>query len=541
MIEILIWATFFIVLIINFVLAFIVFWTNKKKRVNQVFALTVLFIVAWIISNFAADHVKNYPHTLIATKLTFTTTGLFALGLLIFTMIFPRQEKKMSLKKKLLIILPALFVVVLTFTDLIVKDIAMKKNVGVDLVFGNFVIVFALYFLAYIIMAFAILVRKYIRLKGIERLQLKYLAIGLIVAGTLATFTNFLIPLFFGAFEPSQFGPYFTLFFVGFTAFAIISKKLFGIRVVLTELFVGLIGLILLFQAIVAPSMAMRILNSGLFLFYCFFGYLLIRSVLREIELKEQLEAANKELKRLDEAKTEFLSIASHQLRTPLTAIKGYVAMVQEGIYGDISDKVRVTLDKVNDSSERLIRLVNSLLDISRLEMGRMEFEFKETQLEDLIQSIVDELYVRASKKKLKLIYKEPEKDLSKITIDPQKIRLVVLNLIDNAIKYTDHGNVEVKVEEKNGTQKRILITVSDTGMGISKKDMSQLFKIYRRGTGVRLFPEGSGVGLYVAKKLVEAHKGKIWAKSEGRGKGSLFYVELPINGAKMQKFLKDF
>lgn len=534
MIEILTWATFFIVLIINFVLAFIVFWTNKKKRVNQVFALTVLFIVTWIISNFAADHVKNYPHALIATKLTFTTTGLFALGLLIFTMIFPRQEKKMSLRKKLLIILPALFIIALTFTDLIVKDIAMKKNVGVDLVFGNLVIVFTMYFLTYIIMAFVILVRKYIHSKGLERLQLKYLAIGLIVAGTLATFTNFLIPLFFGVFEPSQFGPYFTIFFIGFTAYAIISKKLFGIRVVLTELFVGLIGLILLFQAIVAPNVAMRVLNGGLFLFFCFFGYLLIRSVLREIKLKEQLETANKELKRLDEAKTEFLSIASHQLRTPLTAIKGYLSMIEEGIYGKVSDKVKETLHKVDSSNERLIRLVNSLLDISRLEMGRMEFDFEKVDIEEMLENIVDEFHISARKKGLKLFFEHPKQKLPEIFIDALKIRQVFLNLVDNAIKYTFEGEIIIKAEPKKGGKGGIRVSVSDTGMGIARKEKDGIFKIYRRGTGVRLFPEGSGVGLYVAKKLIQSHGGKIWAESKGKGKGSIFYVELPIKPKKL-------
>jgi signal transduction histidine kinase len=413
-------------------------------------------------------------------------------------------------------------------TDLIVKDVVVKSNSGVDVIFGNFVGIFGIYFITYIGIALGILFKKFLHTRGLEKLQIKYLALGLALTIFFATATNFLIPLFFRTFGPSQFGPYFTIFFVGLTTYAIISKKLFKIRIVLTAIFIGLIGLILLVQAIVAPSIPLKIINGTILVFFILFGYLLLRSVMREIKLKEQLEVANRELERIDEAKTEFLSIASHQLRTPLTAIKGYLAMVQEGIYGQVSDSVNKVIDKVYDSNERLVRLVNSLLDISRLEMGRMQFQFEKADLDAMIESIVDELHIAAKKKGLNLVYQHTKEPLPEVTIDAEKIRQVMLNLIDNAIKYTYKGEVIIKVKRIGN---KLQILVSDTGMGIARKEVNEIFKIYKRGTGVRLFPEGSGVGLYVARKMINAHKGKIWAQSKGKGKGSNFYVELPING----------
>lgn len=528
-----------VVIIANLALGMVILTNNSRKKANRVIFGIAVSSAFWVFANFMVDIAKNDTTALIWSRATLLGVIFIPAFFIYFSYVF-LQEKKIGWKIFFLIFsLPFIFLPFLP-TRYNIQEAQIISGEVPKVVPGTLYLYFFVYFIAYCLIAIFRFLKGIKGRPRVEKAQINYIIWGSIISLSLGIFAN-LILLLMGVPKASSFGPFATIVWVSALSIAILRYHLFNIKIVLAEVLVFIIGIILFIQVFTVDTFSMKIFNGSVFILFCFFGYLLIRSVLREIELQEQLAAANKELKRLDEAKTEFLSIASHQLRTPLTAIKGYVAMIQEGIYGDISDKVKVTLDKVNDSSERLIRLVNSLLDISRLEMGRMEFDFKETQVEDLIQSIVDELYVRASKKKLKLIYKEPEKDLSKITIDPQKIRLVILNLIDNAIKYTDHGNVEVKVEEKNGAQKRILITVSDTGMGISKKDMGQLFKIYRRGTGVRLFPEGSGVGLYVAKKLVEAHKGKVWAKSEGRGKGSIFYVELPINGAKIQKFLKDF
>ncbi|MDD5032106.1 MAG: ATP-binding protein [Patescibacteria group bacterium] len=241
----------------------------------------------------------------------------------------------------------------------------------------------------------------------------------------------------------------------------------------------------------------------------------------------EDLKLANEELKKLDEAKSDFISIASHQLRTPLTVIKGYISMMLEGNFGELTATGRDSLEKVYESGERLIQLVENLLNISRIESGRLQFNYGILSLEAIVDSVVEELADPVKKKGLRLDYKKPDKPLPKIKIDGEKIRQVVMNLVDNAVKYTKKGSITVSLKK---AKENIQFCVSDSGMGIDKGDLPNLFKKFSRGEGTSTtHTEGTGLGLYVAKKMVMAHGGKIWAESKGKGKGSKFYFELPI------------
>jgi signal transduction histidine kinase len=238
------------------------------------------------------------------------------------------------------------------------------------------------------------------------------------------------------------------------------------------------------------------------------------------------LRAANERLKQLDAAKSEFISIASHQLRTPLTIIKGYISMMLEGNFGKLTKKEMEPLKKVYLSNERLIRLVENLLNISRIESGRLQFNFKIIQIEGLVSDVVTEIFGNAKKKGIKLNLKMPHTPLPPVKADEEKIRQVVMNLIDNAIKYTDRGRIEVKVALVDG---QVRVCVADTGMGIASKDLSNLFKKFSRGRGTFLVhTEGTGLGLFVARKMIEAHGGRIWAESKGKGQGAKFCFQLP-------------
>jgi len=241
------------------------------------------------------------------------------------------------------------------------------------------------------------------------------------------------------------------------------------------------------------------------------------------VELREAYE----ELKKLDRAKSEFISIASHQLRTPLTAVKGYISMMLEKTYGVPPEQMEKPLKNIYLSNERLIKLVNDLLNISRIEAGRMEMQIEKTSLEEIITSVVEELKNSAKEKNIYLKWEKPEKPLPKISVDKEKIRQAIMNVIDNAIRYTEKGGVTIKCKMQNAKCK---IEVKDTGTGLTKYELSKMFESFSRGAaGTRLYTEGVGLGLYVAKKFVEMHNGKIWAESKGKGKGSTFYIELPI------------
>jgi len=257
-------------------------------------------------------------------------------------------------------------------------------------------------------------------------------------------------------------------------------------------------------------------------------------------KLKKEVEKATKELKeaysklqKLDRAKSEFISIASHQLRTPLTAIKGFISMILEGSYGELSKKLKDPMWEVYNSNERLIKLINNLLNLSKIEAGTIEFIPQKASLKDIISSVMQELRFEAKKKNLYLrletptLYPTQAKKLPNILMDIEKMRQVVLNVVDNAIKYSNAGGVTIKVKSQ---EESLLIEIADTGEGMTKQEISHLFKSFSRGTaGSRLWTEGVGLGLYVSRKFVEMHNGKIWAESLGKGKGSTLYIELPI------------
>jgi len=283
-----------------------------------------------------------------------------------------------------------------------------------------------------------------------------------------------------------------------------------------------------------AGTLLTRILNWSVLILFCIFGYYLIKATLEEIKRREEMEKiskelkkAYKELKKLDEAKSEFISIASHQLRTPLTAIKGYISLINEKIYGRPPRRMKKPLNNIHTSTERLIKLVGDLLNISRIEAGKVKLNIEKVKLEDIINSVVSELKNLAKEKKLYLKWEKPRKPLPKVLVDKDRIRQVILNVIDNGIRYTERGGITIRYRKGNKISKLI---ISDTGEGMTKKEMLNLFRSFTRGSiGQRTWTEGTGLGLYIAKKFLDLHNGKIWAKSPGKGKGSTFYIELPI------------
>lgn len=253
-----------------------------------------------------------------------------------------------------------------------------------------------------------------------------------------------------------------------------------------------------------------------------------VKRIITEQKITKELQVAYEELKELDKAKTEFISIASHQLRTPLSAIKGYISMLQEKTYGVLPKKMEKPLENVYLSNERLIKLVNNLLSVSRIETGKIQIKLENSSLEEIILSLVEELKGIAQVKNIYLKYEKSEEKLPKISLDREKIRQVILNLIDNAIKYTTKGGITIKTKIQD---QKCKIEIKDTGEGMTKKEISHLFRSFDRGSaGQRLWREGAGLGLYIARKFVEMHQGQIWVESKGKGRGSTFYIELPLN-----------
>ncbi|MFC1727012.1 sensor histidine kinase [Patescibacteria group bacterium] len=239
-----------------------------------------------------------------------------------------------------------------------------------------------------------------------------------------------------------------------------------------------------------------------------------------------ELKKTNLKLQELSALKDEFVSVASHELRAPMTTIKGYLAMILEGDAGKIPPRVKEFLESAYNSNDRMIRLVNNMLNVSRIESGRLIMSLDDIHLESVIESVVKEYQYEAKKHGLSLKYEKSKKKLPKVRVDPDRIREIIANLIGNGINFTPHGQVLVR----NRLQEGMLITeVEDSGVGISRQNQKGLFKKFSQINGAHApMKKGSGLGLYICKMLISEFGGKIWLKSR-LSKGTTFYFSLPV------------
>ncbi len=241
--------------------------------------------------------------------------------------------------------------------------------------------------------------------------------------------------------------------------------------------------------------------------------------------LYQDLEHKNVELNALNVQKTEFISVASHQLRGPLTAIKGYASLVLEGDFGEISVPVREAIETMFKSTQALVVIVGDYLDVSRIEQGKMRYDFSDFDIQPFIASIINEFQPNVKVSGLSLTFNTKKGDYF-IHADQGKVKQVISNLLDNAIKYTPRGKIEVTVLRTPSD--KIQVIFKDTGVGIPADVMPKLFDKFSRAPGAsQTNITGTGLGLYVAKKMMEAHRGRVWAESEGKDKGSTFILEL--------------
>ena len=526
---------------IGMVYGLIVYSGNKKNKTNIWFFLLVLSVAFWSISMFFFRSSVDVPNSIFWARILYLSATIIPACFLGFSYIFPEDKIFLKSWKNYLIFIPFIFIAVISLLpDVLIKNVNIISGKEKEIIFNKSTYtLYSLYINIYFGWNYIVLIKKYFKSSGIIKTQLTYIIIGTLVSTIVGVTTNLLLPTF-GIFALNWVGQVGLIVMLTTIFYAILKHHLFDIKIIAAEILTFIVWVVLLVQFILADTLQAKFIGLSLLVFVGVFGVLLIKSVLKEVRAREEieelatkLEFANLRLKQLDEAKSDFLSIASHQLRTPVTAIKGYASMILEGSYGKISEMAKSAMDKIFQSSQRLVVIIGDFLDISHIEQGTMQYDFAPVDLRELARGLADEFKATiensADKSKtLKINFGADEKDNFKITADYNKIRQVVSNLIDNSIKYTPEGFVKVSLSKipENGN---VLLKIEDSGIGISTETMPNLFKKFGRAKSLsNMYSSGSGLGLYVAKEIIKAHKGKIWAESDGEGKGSRFFVELP-------------
>jgi signal transduction histidine kinase len=246
---------------------------------------------------------------------------------------------------------------------------------------------------------------------------------------------------------------------------------------------------------------------------------------IQNARLFREIEKKGQELAIASKHKSEFLANMSHELRTPLNAILGYTELILDKIYGNVPEQIQEVLERVEQNGRHLLSLINDVLDLSKIEAGQLTLSLNEYSMKEVVQTVVTAVESLAAEKNLALkVTISPEVDYGKG--DEQRISQVLMNLVGNAIKFTEEGEIEVKATASNDT---FVVSVSDTGPGLSEGDQQRIFEEFHQVDASSTRKKGgTGLGLSIAKRIVEMHGGHIWVESTS-GKGSTFSFTLPV------------
>lgn len=526
-------------IVIALLIGLFVYLNGRKVLLNKLlFAITLSFAV-WTLLNLISWTNIHSDFILFSWSFFYPLTGVISILSVYFAYVFVTQ-KDVSIFKKVFFLLLALplFIFAPTYFNLGGFNIT---DCDANTFEGRAYLLYAVGLsIVSMLWIFFVIARGYVQAVTERKKQILFMGLGLecflFTFFSIMFFVSYLTAIevlpdsqfeFYGMFGMDVFALVLAYLIVRFKAF---NAKLLGAQALVVSLII-LVGSLAFFETSQTGSAIVAIS----FVFACIGGYFLIKSVKKEVEQREQLEVlteklelANERLKALDKMKSEFVSIASHQLRSPITAIRGYVSMLVEGSYGKFPDKAKEVLERIAESSKFMASSIEDYLNVSRIEAGNMKYELSDFNLKEQTERVADELRQVALKKGLVLLFRSDVKGSGMVNADIGKTRQVIMNFIDNAIKYSPKGTVTV-IAHDDPSKKKMWVTIHDTGIGMSKETLSEVFdKFVRAKNANQINVTGTGLGLYVAKKMAGGMGGKVWAESEGEGKGSSFYIEFP-------------
>jgi signal transduction histidine kinase len=339
-------------------------------------------------------------------------------------------------------------------------------------------------------------------------------------------------PLIFGYPQDGveQFGFIGAIIFLSIVTYMVVKFKVFGIKLIATQALVW--GLVILIgsEFFFIQTTTNKILVAITLIIAAWLGLVIIRSVKKEIEQKEQLAALNINLQNLMKQRESLMHLITHKVKGSFTRTKILFASMLDGTFGEISPEIKKRATQGLDFDNGGLETVDLILNVANMQNGIIKYEMKPINLKDLVEEVISEKKISIEAKGLK-IETEIKNNTFDVTGDAFWLKEAVNNLVDNSSKYTKEGSIKVGLEKRDD---KILFSVKDTGVGITDEDKKNLFTEGGRGANsIKVNVDSTGYGLYTVKLVIEAHKGRVWAESEGPGKGAQFYIELPVLGDK--------
>lgn len=512
-------------------LALIVFARAPQHRLNRYLMLLVGLFSLWALFDLILWAHADAQIIMFFWSMLILLEPLIYLTALIFAYfaLYQKQLPTWCLSTFLLLLLP---IVALLPTTLAIESFNLT-NCWREVTEGPLVFYGYLYQILVALTIITFFVRSFMAKKTVSGHGGRFLVVGILLFLLMFSFGN-IVGSFTEDWTIGQYGLFGMPLMVGFLAFVIARFQAFESKILGAEMSVGALGILLLSLLLVENLQLLRTIVLFSFGFYAAIGFLLIRAVRSEVHQRKQLEdltskleKANKRLKILDQMKSEFVSIASHQLRSPLTSIRGYASMLLEGSYGKLSQKAQEAVERISESSRYMALSVEDYLNVSRIQAGNMKYEYSEFDLAEMASGIVDDIRREAIKKGLVLSFASQITTKSVVRADKGKTMQIIHNLINNALKYTPQGTIVVSVRDD---KKQLLLEVTDTGIGMSAETIEAVFGKFERAKNANeVNVTGTGLGLYVAQKMAQEMGGDIEASSPGEGRGSTFRFIVPI------------
>jgi signal transduction histidine kinase len=511
----------------NLALGLLLFFSSNEKqdKSGKLFSLVALAVVGWIVMMIIYRSINNVDALLGITKLLYISALLIPMVFLLFVNRFIYVKINKTLEKALLIFLT--FLLILTWTTpYIISSVVLQDGMEHKIIFGKLFWIYVIFLIATFNLAFYELILKYKEFKGFKQKQILFIILGTSLSTYPAFLTNLIFP-WIGIVAFNWAGQLSTIFLTIFTSYAILKHHLFDIKMILSEILLGLMGIILFVYIFVSKNTYEVIVSIIFFIIFTGVAYTLLRELLKGITREHQLERANKKLIETIESKDLFLRMTSHQLRTPLTSLNGFLSLILEQWQGKYKmnqvthdDLVRVYLN-----AQRLIAIVNDMLAFNAIKANRFGVIMRpEVNVKDELNYLLQDNKYILEYFQTEVILKSIGEDF-KISMDSVRMKEVFQNLLSNAVYY-GKGKVWITIIDEGD---RLQIRFRDNGPGIDVSIKDKIFKSrFRARVAGDQNPNGSGLGLFISRTIVGMHHGTLKLKTPGSSQGAVFVVKIP-------------